>query len=129
MGVLSGRMKIVVYNHSDQYALSRKQVEAIHSALPSALWANITEFHLCEDRRNVEVFEYSKSLKVVFFSFPVKEKTSEVVASAVRELLVGLARLKAHSRFYLPLKEAERASYAEFVSQWFPKCMAATAKE
>lgn len=122
-------MKTVVYNHSDQYALSRKQVEAIHSVLPSTLWARIEEFHLCQDRRNVEVFEYSKDLKVVFFSCPVKEKTDEVVASAVRELLIGLARLKAHSRFYLPLKEVERTSYAEFVSQWFPTCIAAVAKK
>lgn len=122
-------MKIVVYNHSDQYALSRKQVETIHSVLPSALWVKIAEFHLCEDRRNVEVFEYSESLKVVFFSFPVKEKTPAIVASAIRELLVGLARLKARSSFYLPLKEAERASYAEFVSQWFPVCLTATTKK
>lgn len=122
-------MKIVVYNHSDQYALSRKQVEAIYSVLPSAFWVKIAEFHLCEDRRNVEVFEYSEPLKVVFFSFPVKEKTSAVIASAVRELLIGLARLKARSRFYLPLKEAERASYAEFVSEWFPKCISVTAKK
>lgn len=96
---------------------------------PSALWAKIVEFHLCEDRRNVEVFEYSESLRVVYFSFPVKEKTSEIVASAVRELLVGLARLKAHSRFYLPVKEVERASYEEFVNQWFPTCIVAAAKK
>lgn len=122
-------MKIVVYNHSDQYALSRKQVEAIRSVLPSTLWARIEEFHLCQDRRNVEVFEYSEDLKVVFFSCPVKEKTVEVVTSAVRELLIGLARLKAYSRFYLPLKEIERTSYAEFVTQWFPICIAAVAKK
>lgn len=122
-------MKIVVYNHSDQYALSRKQVEAIHSVLPSTLWVRIEEFHLCQDRRNVEMFEYGKDLKVVFFSCPVKEKTDGVVASAVRELLIGLARLKAHSRFYLPLKEIERRSYTEFVTQWFPICIAAVAKK
>jgi hypothetical protein len=122
-------MKIIVYNHSDQYALSRKQVEAIRAVLPSVLWARIAEFHLCEDRRNTEMFEYSEDLKVVFFSCPVKEKTNEVVALAIQELLIGLARLKAHSGFYLPLKEAERLSYQEFVAQWLPKCIAATTKK
>lgn len=122
-------MKIVVYNHSDQFALSRKQVEAIRSVLPSALWARVAEFHLCADRRNAEMFEYSEELKVVYFSCPVKEKTAELVAFAVQELLVGLARLKAHSHFYLPLKEVERSSYAEFVAQWLPKCIAVTTKK
>ena len=122
-------MKIVVYNHYDQYALSRKQVEAIRSILPSVLWVRVAEFHLCEDRRNVEMFEYSENEKVVFFSCPVKEKTAEIVVFAVRELLIGLARLKAHSRFYLPLKKAERSSYEEFVAQWLPACVAATTKK
>lgn len=129
MGGKTRWMKIVVYNHYDQYALSRKQVEVLCSVLPSSLWARIAEFHLCDDRRNVEVFEYSENLKVAFFSFPVKEKTPETVASAVQELLVGLARLKSRSKFYLPLKEAERAEYADFVAHWLPTCIAAIAKK
>ncbi len=122
-------MKIVVYNHSDQFALSRRQVEAIYSVLPSALWSKVTQFHLCDDRRNKEAFEYSEQTRIVFFSLPIKEKTTAVVGTAVRELLIGLARLRSGSKFYLQLKQAERDSYAPFIEQWFLKCLAAATKK
>lgn len=122
-------MKIVVHNHSNQYALSRKQVEAIYSVLPSAMWSKVAEFHLCDDQRNREIFEYSKELRIVSFSFPIKEKTAEVVEIAVRELLIGLARLRSGSTFYLPLKQRERESYTQFITQWFSKCLAAATKK
>jgi hypothetical protein len=122
-------MKIVVHNHSNQYALSRKQVEAIYSVLPSALWSKVSQFHLCDDQRNAEIFEYSQETRIVAFSFPVKQETTEVVEAAVRELLIGLARLKSGSKFYLSLKQTERESYAPFVTEWFSKCIAAATKK
>ena len=118
-------MKIVVYNHTDQYALSRRQVEIVRALLPDALWSKISEFHLCQDHRCKEMFEYSEETRIVFFSCPVKQKTVEIVESAVRELLVGLARLRSGSAFFLPLKTRERESYSEFVEEWLPKCIAA----
>ncbi|WP_454909099.1 hypothetical protein [Variovorax gossypii] len=36
-------MKIVVYNSSDQYALSRGEIELIKRMLPTAMWAGIRE--------------------------------------------------------------------------------------
>lgn len=122
-------MKIVVQNHIGHYALSRKQVEAIYSVLPSALWNKVAQFHLCHDRRNSERFEYSQETRIVYFSFPVKQKTAELVEAAVRELLIGLARLQSGSKFYLPLKQTERESYAPFVTEWFSKCIVAIAKQ
>lgn len=122
-------MKIVVHNHIDQFALSRKQVEAIYSVLPSALWSKVSQFHLCEDQRNTEIFEYSQETRIVCFSFPVKQKTAEMVETAVRELLIGLARLNNGSKFYLPLKQTERESYTPFLTEWFSKCVTAATKK
>lgn len=117
-------MKIVVYNHADQYALSRSQVEKLRALLPKEYWAKVREFHLCDDSRNVEIFEYFEGTRTVFFSYAIKAKSAEVVERAVRELLVGLSRVRSGSRFYLPLRESERESYAAFVDAWLPKCLA-----
>jgi hypothetical protein len=123
-------MKILVYNYQDQYALSRKQVEAIQTALPKEYFAPIKEFHLTHTRRGAEVFEYYAAEKTAHFAFPVKKKTSETTSAAVEELLVGLARIKASTRWEYPLKERERESYGEFVESWKGKCLeAATPKK
>lgn len=121
-------MKIIIYNHRDQYALSRKQLECIRAILPKEYFHPIKEFRLLHDQRNSEAFEYCQSDKTVWFSFMVKEKTPEVISQAVKELLIGLARIKAKSKFYQPLKEQERNEYEPFVKKWLPKCLEATHK-
>ena len=72
-------MKIVVYNPYDQYTLSRRQVGKLRDVMPQVFWSKIAEFHLCDDMRCVEVLEFEETSKTVYFSFPVKEKTPEVV--------------------------------------------------
>ena len=117
-------MKIIIQNHRDQFALSRKQVEVVKETLPKEYFIPIREFYLSDDRRNIEVFEYYEKEKIVRYSFVVREKTPELLRQAVEELLIGLARIKARSTFYMPLKESERALYQPFVDEWLTKCMA-----
>lgn len=56
---------------------------------------------------------------------PVKEKTATLRTAAIGDLLVGLARVKARSRFFLPLRSNERTDYEKFAGEWAPKCEAA----
>ena len=121
-------MKIIIHNHSDQYALSRRQLECIKEILPKEYFQPIREFRLLDDHRNLEVFEYSHVVRIVWFSLLIKAKTQNSVKKAVEELLVGLARIKSKSKFYHPLKESERNEYMPFVQKWLPRCLEAIHK-
>jgi hypothetical protein len=122
-------MKIIVHNHIDQYALSRKQIECILETLPKEYFQPIMEFRLLDDSRNTEIFEFSKQNRIAWYSYLAKEKTPEILLKATEELLMGLARIKANSKFYHPLKEQERDEYKPFVDEWLPKCMMAINKK
>ena len=123
-----GRMKIIVYNYGDQFALSRKQVEKIAEVLPKKYFAPIQEFHITHDLRGSERFEYIQEYKQVHFYYPVEQKTNEIISDAVRELLIGLARMKNSTKWGYPISEKEIALYQEFLSEWHPKCISAIAK-
>lgn len=60
-------MKIVVHNNSEQYALSRKQLEGIATLLPNAYFHPIREFHLTHTRHGAEIFEYHAVKKICVF--------------------------------------------------------------
>lgn len=118
-------MKIVVYNSYDQYALSRKEVELIHEALPKDYWAKIKEFHLAHSHPNAaEAFEFDENKGIAYFIRPVKEKNAQTRQMAVHEILLGLSRIRDKSRFFAPLKERERSVHKEFIDKWMPVCLA-----
>jgi hypothetical protein len=119
-------MKIVVYNSHGQYALSRAEVDALQSVLPKQLWSSIKEIHLAHSHpRKVEPFEFDAALGIAYLICPVGQKTSELRTQAITDLLVGLARVQAKSRFFLPLKEREAQGYSELLERWLPECEAA----
>ena len=119
-------MKIVVYNFHEQYALSRAEIEVIYGVLPALCWARIRELHLAHSHpKQSESFEFSEALGIAYLIVPVKEKTATLRTAAISDLLVGLARVKARSHFFLPLRSNERADYEEFAGEWTPKCEAA----
>jgi hypothetical protein len=121
-------MKILVYNHYDQYALSRKEIELLVDLLPKEYWARISVLHLAHSHyKKAEPFEYDEKTKVGYLIMPVKEKTAELRNVAIRELLLGLIRIKAKSRFFLPMKSIEREEYKAFVEEWLPRCEAVLA--
>ena len=123
-------MKIIVYNTSDQYALSRAEIKALEMVLPKEYWARIEELHLAYSHPSkAETFEYDEKTKIGYFIMPVKEKTPELRSTAIEELLLGLARVRAKSRFFLPLKPRERDEYQPFISEWLPCCEAALARK
>lgn len=116
-------MKIVVYNSYEQYALSRAEIETIRDVLPVLCWARIRELHIAHSHpQQAESFEWDEGRQTGYLIAPVKQKTVAHRTNALRELLIGLARVKARSRFFVPLRASERADYSEFVNEWLPKC-------
>jgi hypothetical protein len=119
-------MKVVVYNSYDQYALSRAEVEAIRKELPAECWSRVHELHIAHSHpKQIEQFEFDEQTGIAYLIVPVKEKTTALRSGAIRHLLVGLARVKSRSKFFLPLRAREFAEYEEFISMWTPKCEAA----
>lgn len=113
---------------SGQYALSRSEIELVVSVLPKDRWATIDELHLAHSHpEQIEPFEYDAGRRIGYLIVPVAKKTVEDRSAAIGELLLGLARIRATSRFFHPLKPVERKDYQEFISDWLPRCEVALA--
>jgi len=98
----------------------------LETVLPKEYWVKISEFHLAHSHpKKAEVFEFDETTNIGYFVMPVKEKNPELRSVAIRELLLGLARIRAKSRFFHPLKPIERQDYEAFISEWLPRCEAA----
>ena len=118
-------MKIVVAPPRRFHALSRKQVEAIFAILPKEFSVPIREFIIQEGYRCHEPLEYYRPAKRVTFAMPVDEKTDLTTREAVIALLIGIARIRAKSKFAQPLSRLERESYSEFVKEWAERALKA----
>ena len=122
-------VKIVVYNSHDQYALSRSEVEAIHSLLPKRFWFRVKELHLAHSHPGqAEPFEFDDVRGIAYLICPVNQKTQKLRSQAISSLLIGLARVQAKSKFFVPLKVRENLLYQELLEKWLPKCEAAMAR-
>lgn len=118
-------MKIVVYNSHGQYALSRAEVERLHSVLPKHLWHPVKEFHITHSHpRQAEPFEFDAQQGIAYLICPVGQKTAALRSQALASLLVGLARVQAKSTFFVPLKDREAMAYRDLLDEWLPKCEA-----
>jgi hypothetical protein len=122
-------MKIIVAATRHAHALSRRQVEALFEALPPEFDRAIDEFVLSNVKRGAEPFEYIASTRRVEFYMPVVEKTPETIERALREFVLGVARMQAGSTFWRPLDRSERRDYDEFLEQWLPVCRAALGQQ
>ena len=120
-------VKIIVAAIRHAHALSRRQVETLFNALPSPFAASIDEFVLSNFERGAEPFEYIERWRRVEFYMPVVDKTPETTERALREFVLGIARMQAASTFWRPLDRSERRDYDEFIAEWLPVCRAALA--
>jgi len=92
-------MKILVYNYENQFALSRKQIEAMQKVLPNEFFAPIREFHITTGSPGQERFEYDYESKTAYFEYKVDQKTIDTTQDAVESVLVGLLRIKDKDEF------------------------------
>ena len=116
-------MKILVYNTSNQYALSRKQIEIIKDILPKEYFLPIREFHLTYSSPGQERFEFDYKTKIAYFEYEINQKTTETTEDAVKALLIGLCRIKAKVKFGYLMKENEIVDYISFIKKWAPICL------
>lgn len=122
-------MKIIVAATRHPHALSRREVERVFAALPAEFAHAIDEFVLATFDRWPTAFAYLQlsGKRRVEFSMVVKDKTPATTEVAVRELLLGLSRMQAGSKFDRPVSDQERREHAPFVEQWLPVARAAVA--
>jgi hypothetical protein len=73
----------------------------------------------------LEGFDYDYNSKIAYFGYSVFKKSPETSEDAVRNLLIGLARITAKAKFghFIPKNEMEE--YLLFVDLWFQKCIKA----
>lgn len=115
-------MKIVVYNSSKQYALSRKNIIDITNTLPNSYFAPIVEFHITYSSRGPEIFEYNYDSKIAYFEYEIEQKSDEIILDAIEELLIGLKRIKMRSSFFVKQRKSEKRECEDFVDEWKMKC-------
>jgi hypothetical protein len=120
-------MKIIVAATRHFHALSRRQVERLFEALPPKYGAQIDEFVLSTFDRWPSPFTYLPLTgnRRVEFCMVVDEKTSATTERAVREMLLGLARIESGSKFDRPLSDQERQEQTPFITKWLPAARAA----
>lgn len=56
---------------------------------------------------------------------PVVDRTPETTERALREFVLGLARMQAGSTFWRPLDRSERRECESLLEQWLPVCRGA----
>jgi len=116
-------MKIIIYNNTDQYALSRKQIELIKTILPNEYFEPIKEFHITPEAPGQEKFEYNYDTKIAYFEYPLKQKTKQTYEDALFILLTGLCRIKAKVKFGHYMKKNEIEEYLPFIQNWLQVCL------
>ncbi len=116
-------MKILVYNSANQFALSRKEIEAIQNVLPKEYFVPIHEFHLTTGSPGQERFEYDYKTKIAYFEYKVEQKSAEITNDAIEHLLTGLKRIKEKDVFGHLIKKSEKVHYESFIQEWKPKCL------
>ena len=116
-------MKIIVYNYKNQFALSRKQIEAIQRVLPNEYFAPIREFHLTTGSPGQERFEFEYDTKSAHFEYKVEQKSKETTSDAIDHLLIGLKRIKEKDVFGHYMNESDKVKYESFIQEWKPKCL------
>jgi hypothetical protein len=116
-------MKILVYNSANQFALSRKEIEAIQNVLPKEYFVPIREFHLTTGSPGQERFEYDYKTKIAYFEYKVEQKSAETTNDAIEHLLTGLIRIKEKDVFGHLIKTSKMVHYESFIQEWKPKCL------
>ncbi len=115
-------MKIVVGATRQPHALSRRQIEAIFSALPPEVTGGIREVWLETGPWYAGRFEYDAQNARVRLALVVPEKTPETAREAIRILLEGLARLRAGEPFFERVRRGQK-DHEGFVNEWLPTCL------
>ena len=117
-------MKVVVAATRQPHALSRQQVEAVFTILPTDLKAGITEVWLETSPWLHGRCEFDEAGGRVRICLVVPEKTPATTEKALRLLLECLAR-RADLAPFFERRPRPSPSAEEVIRTWLPECIAA----
>ncbi len=118
-------MKVVIQSNCGPFGLSRRGVEAACALLPDRIVRQIDKLVLVAEPWGVEAFEYDPKRRVAYFAYPGDSNVREIREAALRELLLGFARLDAGAEFGIRVTDGQRIEFGAFIDQWCPVCLKA----
>lgn len=121
-------MKLVFQSNSGPYALARRQIVAALSVLPDRLLRRVDELVLVGERGGADAIEHLARRRLVLLCIPGDSHDPQARERALRELLLGFARLESGDAFGEPLDERRRSELETRVDEWYPRCFKAMAE-
>jgi hypothetical protein len=121
-------MKVVIQSNCGPYGLSRRAIEAAAAVLPDHIIHQIDKLVVVSNAWGFEPFEYDPRGRVAYFSYAGDPTDRELRDRALRELLLGFARVDAGAEFRVRLSERQRATFNAFIDQWYSACTTAIAE-
>lgn len=118
-------MKVVIQSNCGPYGLPRHALEAASTVLPARIIGQIDQLVVVAKPWGPEPFEYDPKRRIAYFAYPGDPNREEVREGALRELLLGFARLDVGGEFRIPLTARQRDDLSAFVDQWYPVCLKA----
>jgi len=115
-------MKVVIQSNCGPYALSRRSIAVAASVLPARVTRRIATLVVVRDSAGPEPFEYDAEARSVQFRIPGDPRNPEAHDRALRELLLGFARLESGGAFGMSLSDRQRDAFKAFVDEWHPRC-------
>ncbi|HTK31878.1 MAG TPA: hypothetical protein VL332_07930 [Candidatus Saccharimonadaceae bacterium] len=121
-------MKVVLQSNSGPFALSRRSIAAAASVLPAGITRRVTKLLVVGESAGPEPFEFDPHERIVQFRIPGDPHDVEARHRALRELLLGFARVDSGESFGMRLTDRQRDGFQGFVEEWLPRCLEAIAE-
>lgn len=121
-------MKVVLQSNSGPFALSRRSVALAASVLPARIIRRVAKLVMVGESTGPEPFEFDPDKRIAQFCIPGDPHNVEARDRALRELVLGFARLDSSDSFGKSLTDRQRDTFQAFVDEWHPKCLKAIAE-
>src|SRR6266581_5847406 len=121
-------MKVVFQSNSGPFALSRRSLAAAASVLPDRIIRRISKLVVVGESVGPEPFEFDRKKRVAQLCIPGDPHDAQARDRALRELLLGLARLDLNPEFQTSLTDGQRITLQAFADEWHPRCLKAIAE-
>lgn len=115
-------MQILKRPSDRPYALSMRAIRAATRILPAHVLQRVERLLVLDHPVGPERFEYDAQTKQAQFACLGDANDADARAHALRDLLLGLARVDAEAPFGIQLGDADRKAFDSFVDRWYPRC-------
>ena len=106
-----------------------RAIRAVTSILPARVVQRVDRLLVRDQPVGPEPFEYDAATKRAEFACLGEPDDPEARDQALRELLLGFARVDSEAKFGIQLEETERAAFASLVAEWYPRCAELVTRE